>query len=235
MEKTTAISQHDAEVAIREINQIGFGLANKIPGLPKRMDKTPHFYSEDRGKQAECLYNLAEQNGTEVGEGYSYKGKNFTIEVSDPYNVEVQKDGQSIFKMENGLLTKDNLSKKQAINLDKDLKQSLKERNTPQSPTEKQSSKAQSRNPHQLAKGLHELNIENGKLGKDGVYEFKGANYTIKSRNSRNVTLTRDGESQPAFKMSGGRVKTDSLQKNEVAAIQKNIQVQRQGREGLGK
>lgn len=249
MTNTNPISRQEADQAIREMGQIAFGLMNSIPGLPRREKNEPPIYSKDKQGQARTLYQLARENGDINKNGdYVYKGMDYEIEAKDPKNVRVEKKGKVVFRMDRGVLHENSFKARDGYGLEANLKESIKERNAEERASrlaeqekpasqekgeQKKTSTARTRNPHQLAKSLHELNLENGKKGKNDIYEFEGENYTIRSRSSGNVSLTRKGEDTPAFKVSGGRVKANSLKKEEVAAIHKNLEVQRNRGKGI--
>lgn len=77
------------------------------------------------------------------------------------------------------------------------------------------------RNPKVMGTKFHEINTEMGKKNSKGQWVYKGANFTIKSKSSNDITVTRKGETEPVLKIKQGRVKTNNLTKPEIAKTHK--------------
>lgn len=77
------------------------------------------------------------------------------------------------------------------------------------------------RNPKVMGRKFHEISMEMGKKNNKGQWVYKGANFTIKSKSSNDITVTRNGETEPALKIQKGRVKTNNLTKSEIAKTHK--------------
>lgn len=94
-------------------------------------------------------------------------------------------------------------------------------------------SKRFSRNPRELGRKLHEINKQNGKRLTDGRYVFRGKNFTIESKNARNVRLTRNGQEKPALELRKGFVQANDITKSEAASIHRNHEktLERTGRD----
>ncbi|WP_299488906.1 hypothetical protein [Acaryochloris sp. IP29b_bin.137] len=91
-----------------------------------------------------------------------------------------------------------------------------------------------SRKPRELGRKLHEINKQNGKRLTDGRYVFKGKNFTIESKNARNVRLTRNGQEKPALELRKGFVQANDITRSEAASIHRNHEktLEREGRDG---
>lgn len=95
-------------------------------------------------------------------------------------------------------------------------------------------SKRFSRNPRELGRKLHEINKQNGKRLTDGRYVFRGKNFTIESKNARNVRLTRNGQDKPALELRKGFIQANDITRSEAASIHRNYEktLERTGRDG---
>lgn len=91
-----------------------------------------------------------------------------------------------------------------------------------------------SRKPRELGRKLHDINKQNGKRLTDGRYVFRGKNFTIESKNARNVRLTRNGQEKPALELRKGFVQANDITKSEAASIHRNHEktLERSGRDG---
>lgn len=90
------------------------------------------------------------------------------------------------------------------------------------------------RRPRELGRKLHDINKQNGKRLTDGRYVFRGKNFTIESKNARNVRLTRNGQDKPALELRKGFVQANDLTRSEAASIHRNHErtLERSGRDG---
>ena len=78
-----------------------------------------------------------------------------------------------------------------------------------------------SRNPGVMGKKLHAVNKAMGTKDSKGYYRSSTESFSIVSLSEKNLTFTRKGEKEPAFKRVNGKTKVNNLTKSEVAKVHK--------------
>lgn len=78
-----------------------------------------------------------------------------------------------------------------------------------------------SRRPGVVGDKLHEINQAMGTKDSKGYYRSSTESFSTVSLSGKNITFTRKGEKEPAFKRVNGKTTVNNLSKSEVAKVHK--------------